>query len=136
FLPKSSAAAPPTEDHWRRRALAAEQRAERATLSLRKNVLPHLTLWLKEKFVHALFWQRKHLLETQRTGASQIAELEKRLAAIAPKLQEQITRTENRRIDPRPEQKQTAEKDPDRDAKFARAEDPSGTCDPSGSEMS
>jgi len=90
----SCASAQPAEDDWRRRALEAEQRAERATTTLRAELLPHLAQWLKQKLVRALFWQRAHLLETQRTGASQIAELEKRLAAIAPKLQEQITRSE------------------------------------------
>jgi len=106
----SSASAQPAEDDWRRRALEAEERAERATTTLRAELLPHLAQWCKQKLVRALFWQRAHLLETQHTGALQIAELEKRLAAIAPKLQEQIIRSESRLSEKQKERVQASEK--------------------------
>ena len=73
----------------RRRALAAEQRAERANAVIRNGLIPHLRQWLKQKLVRKLIVDRAQLLETQQAAAHKAMAVEERLARIEQQIQRQ-----------------------------------------------
>jgi hypothetical protein len=73
----------------RQRALAAEERAERATALVRNGLVPHLRHWLKHTLVRKLITDRAQLLETQRTAARKAMAVEARLARIEQQVQQQ-----------------------------------------------
>jgi 7TM-HD extracellular len=81
---------------WQKRALAAEQRAERAQAAIRDGVLPQLTEWLKHFFVQRLFAERKQVLAAQQSAAAELAELERRLDELHAPLQERLRAYEKR----------------------------------------
>src|SRR5256884_2775716 len=80
----------------KKRALAAEQRAERATELVRKGLIPHLARLMKDTLFYGVASQRAHLLKMQQTGAVQVAELEQRLVKIQSQLQGRLTAYERR----------------------------------------
>jgi hypothetical protein len=73
----------------RRRALAAEQRAERATAVIRSGLIPHLRQWLKQKLVRKLMADRAQLLGTQQAATLKAVAVEERLARIEQQIQRQ-----------------------------------------------
>jgi len=73
----------------RQRALAAEERAERATAALRHGLLPHLSQWLKQKLLRRLIADRTQLMETQQAATLKAMSVEARLARIELQIQEQ-----------------------------------------------
>jgi len=81
---------------WQQRALAAEQRAERAHAAIRAGVLPHFTLWLKQKFVRRLVAERQQMVDAQKSAASELAEMEQRLDEVHAPLQERLLAYEKR----------------------------------------
>ena len=81
---------------WQQRALAAEQRADRAHAAIRAGVLPQLADWLKQKFVRGLVSDRSQMLDTQKSAAAEMAELERRLDELHTPLQERLHAYEKR----------------------------------------
>ena len=73
----------------RQRALAAEQRADRAQAVIRNGLLPHLRQWLKQKLVRKLVADRAQLLETQQAAAHKVRAVEERLSRIERQIQRQ-----------------------------------------------
>jgi endonuclease/exonuclease/phosphatase family metal-dependent hydrolase len=73
----------------RRRALAAEQRAERATAVIRAGLIPHLRQWLKQNLVRKLVADRSQLLETQQVAAHKAMAVEERLSRLEQQIQRQ-----------------------------------------------
>jgi hypothetical protein len=73
----------------RQRALAAEQRAERANAVVRDGLIPQLGQWLKQKLVRKLIDDRASLLETQQAAAHKALAVEVRLARIEQQIQRQ-----------------------------------------------
>jgi len=80
----------------RRRALAAEQRAERANAVIRAGLIPHLGHWLKQKLVRRLISDRTRMLETQEVAARKAMAVEQRLARIEQQVQQQDRVYQNR----------------------------------------
>lgn len=81
---------------WRQRALAAEQRVDRAHAAIHAGVFPHLAEWLKQKFVRGLFAERQQMLDAQRSAASELVEMEQRLDELHTPLQERLHAYEKR----------------------------------------
>jgi hypothetical protein len=73
----------------RQRAVAAEQRAERANAVIRERLIPHLSAWLKQKLVRKLVDDRAQLLETQQAAAHKVMAVEERLTRIEEQVQRQ-----------------------------------------------
>ena len=74
----------------RQRALAAEERAERATAALRHGLIPHLSQWLKQKLLRKLIADRAQLMETQQAATLKAMAVEARLARVERQIQQQI----------------------------------------------
>jgi endonuclease/exonuclease/phosphatase family metal-dependent hydrolase len=79
-----------------RRATDAEERARRATELVRKGLVPQLGWLMRNQLFRGVVTQRAHLLEIQRAGAEQVAELEQRLMRIQCQLQSRLTAYERR----------------------------------------
>ena len=77
---------------WRNRAIAAENKAERAQQAVRSGFMG----WMREKVVRSLFHQREELLSVQQKAEIEIRELEQRLEELHAPLQERITAYEQR----------------------------------------
>jgi hypothetical protein len=73
-------------DSWQQRAVAAEQKAQRAHAAIRAGVLAQL----KQKLVGGLLAQRGQMIEAQRSAAAELAELERRLNELHAPLQERL----------------------------------------------
>lgn len=86
---------PATPDSWQQRAVAAEQKAERAHAAIRAGVLAQL----KEKLLGGLVSQRGQLLEAQRSAAAELAEMQRRLNELHAPLQERLKAYEARIAD-------------------------------------
>ncbi len=74
---------------WQRRALAAEQRADRAHEAIRRGVVPHFRRWLKQKFAQQMIEDRSQLLATQQAAANKALAVDERLARIEAQIREQ-----------------------------------------------
>lgn len=83
---------PAKPETWEQRALAAEQKAERAHAAIREGFLAQLN----EKLVGSLASQRQQLLEAQRSAAVEMAEMEQRLNELHAPLQERLRAYETR----------------------------------------
>jgi hypothetical protein len=83
---------------WKRRAIAAEQRADRASAVLKAGLLPQLSQWLKHKLVRRLVSDRAELLETQHAATLKALAVDERLSRIEQQIQRQTLAYE-RRID-------------------------------------
>jgi len=79
-----------------KRAAAAEQRARQATDLVREGLVPHLAHLMKDWLFRSVASQRAHLLLTQQAGASQVADLEQRLAKIQSQMQNRFGAYERR----------------------------------------
>jgi len=81
---------------WRRRALAAEHRAEQAHAALRTGALAQFSVWLKQHFVRGMISERSQMLDAQKAAATEMAELERRLDELHAPLQERLRAYEKR----------------------------------------
>src|SRR5439155_11699717 len=79
-----------------KRAAAAEQRARQATDLVREGLVAHLAHLMKDWLFRSVASQRAHLLLTQQAGASQVADLEQRLAKIQSQMQNRFGAYERR----------------------------------------
>jgi hypothetical protein len=73
-----------THEEWRRRAIAAEQRAHQATALVRSGMLAQLSKYLSTELVKKLISQRGDLIEGQRRAAERVEELAGRLENLEP----------------------------------------------------
>lgn len=85
----------PAEAGWQQRALAAEEKAARATDAIRSGVVAQL----KEKAVSSLVSQRGEMIEAQHAAAAEMAELERRLTELQTPLQDRLRAYESRIAD-------------------------------------
>lgn len=83
------------DDSWQQRALAAEEKAERAHVAIREGALAQL----KEKLVGNLVSQQGEMLEAQAAAAAELAEMERRLNELHAPLQERLRTYEARIAD-------------------------------------
>ena len=68
-----------TPEHWQKRALVAEARAEQATAMVRAGLLPQIARFLTDGLVKKLVFQRAELLATQNQAAGAVDDLAGRL---------------------------------------------------------
>ena len=80
------------DDAWRRRALAAEDKAERAQAAIRSGVMG----WMRERVVRTLFRQRTELLDAHAKAEAEIRELEQRLERLQAPFQDRLAAYEQR----------------------------------------
>jgi len=92
----SSLATRGESESWQPRALRAEHEAEHASALMRQGLIPHLSRWLKEKFVRRLIADRAQLLETQQAAALKTLALDQRLARVEVQIQQQNQAYERR----------------------------------------
>ncbi|HWY74178.1 MAG TPA: hypothetical protein VN281_01100 [Verrucomicrobiae bacterium] len=85
-------------EQWRRRALAAEERADKHADAMRRGLMPQMRRWLKEKLTRKLIADRSELLETQQTAALKAMAVDERLSKIESQIQQQNA-VYQRRID-------------------------------------
>jgi hypothetical protein len=85
-----------SDDEWRRRALAAEARAEQAQAALKASLAPQLAESLREAVVQGLAAQRSELLKAQQGAAMEISELVHRLDELKAPIQERLHSYETR----------------------------------------
>ena len=78
------------------RVADAERRAKRAAEVVRSGLVPHLADLMKDKLFRGVASQRAQLLRSQHSGASQVAELEQRLARIQLQVQNRFSAYERR----------------------------------------
>jgi hypothetical protein len=76
--------------YWRRRALQAEQRADRAASVIRAGLIPHLAQTMRDRVFSALLSQRTTLIQTQESSTEQVGELEQRLAVAQSQFEGRI----------------------------------------------
>lgn len=93
-IPTGTASA--TDVSWQKRAQVAEQRAERAQAALRAGAFAQLSHWLKQHFAQRLLTERTQMLDTQKSAANELAELEQRLDELHAPLQERLRAYEKR----------------------------------------
>ncbi len=84
---------------WQRRALLAEQQAERVQAALRDGFVSQAAQLFKDKSVMTLLSQREQLLQAQQCAAAEIAELERRLDELQSPLQARLSAYEHRIAD-------------------------------------
>ncbi|HLP76432.1 MAG TPA: hypothetical protein VK327_05875 [Candidatus Paceibacterota bacterium] len=99
MISSASADAPLADESWRQRALAAEQRAEKAQAVVRSGLIGHLAQWMANKMTQKMISQREQLLDTHDRAASEVAELEARLEKVQAPLQERLEAYEHRIAD-------------------------------------
>jgi hypothetical protein len=93
-----SVAAPDQVDVWQERALTAEKQAAQAQAVIRGGLLPHLSHWLRQKFVGTMMADRARLLAAQQAAAQKASAVDQRLARIETQVREQ-NRSYQRRIE-------------------------------------
>jgi len=84
------------ETGWRERALLAEARAEKATVLLRANLLPHLARWMTQALVQRLLTQRSEILTSQQQAEREVAQLATRLENLRAPLEDRLKAYEKR----------------------------------------
>ena len=94
----SDTAAEAQLQEWQQRALAAEQRAQRADAIVRTGMLPFLSHWLRQNLFRKLIADRADLLENQKTATLKVIAVDERLSRIELQLQQQ-NQTYERRIE-------------------------------------
>ncbi len=93
---ESSGSGQSETEQWRRRALAAEERAERTAAAVRQGLMPQMRRWLKQKLVRKLISDRTELLETQHAAALKAMAVDERLSRIELQIQQQNAAYERR----------------------------------------
>lgn len=89
---------PPIEasGDWRQRAIAAEERAQKAQAMVRAGLLAHLAQWLSDRMTRKLLTQRAELVDAHQKAALEMAELEARLEKVQAPLQDRLLAYERR----------------------------------------
>ena len=64
--------------------------------AIRRNLIPHLAAWLKQKFLQVLMQQRAGLIETQEVATRQMLLFEQRLAKVQKQMEQRIRAYETR----------------------------------------
>jgi len=77
-------------EDWRKRALAAEARADKATALLRTNMVPHMARWMMSEFMRKVTLQRRAVLTDQQKAEREVAELTERLEHVHAPLEERL----------------------------------------------
>jgi hypothetical protein len=72
---------------WKRRAIAAEQRADRANAVIKAGLLPQLSQWLRNKLVNRLVSDRAELLEAQQVVTLKALAVDERLSRLEIQIQ-------------------------------------------------
>ena len=85
-----------SEESWRTRALAAEQRAQQAQAVVRAGLWSHLARWMSDKLVQRLLWQHWHLLAAQQKAVEEMAELGERLEVVHARMHDRLQAYEQR----------------------------------------
>jgi hypothetical protein len=86
-------------DGWQQRALAAEQRAEKAQTVIREGLIGHLARWMSDTLVQKLLMQRAHLIETQQEAVNEVDRLGQRLDSIHMRMQDRLLAYERRIVE-------------------------------------
>ena len=81
---------------WQKRALAAEQQAQRANDVIRAGLMSFMREWLKQKLFRRLIEERAALLETQQAATFKALAVDERLSRIELQLQQQNQAYEQR----------------------------------------
>jgi DNA repair exonuclease SbcCD ATPase subunit len=81
---------------WKARALAAEERAAKATALLKARLMPQLARWMMGELLQKLMHQRSHLLTSQQKAEEEVEELEQRLEKLHAPLEERLRAYERR----------------------------------------
>jgi shikimate kinase len=81
---------------WQERALAAEQRAARATQVIRAGLTPHLARLMKDQLVWTLRTQRNQMVAAHGGGAALMEEMEQRLEQIQVDFESRVETYERR----------------------------------------
>jgi len=84
------------ETTWRRRALLAEARADKATSLLRSSLLPHLARWMSNELVQRLLLQRSEILTLHQKAEKEVADLAHRLDQLHAPLEDRLRAYEKR----------------------------------------
>lgn len=84
------------EMDWQHRALHAEHRANQAAEVVKQGLIPHVSAWMRDRFLNRLLNQRKELVETQNVSTHQVSELEERVSKINSLFQDRIDDYESR----------------------------------------
>lgn len=84
------------EEEWMRRALVAEERAEKVQALARAGLTPRLRRLLKEKMVQQLASQRQELIHDQVSATQHAGDLETRLGQVHGPLRERLAAYEER----------------------------------------
>jgi hypothetical protein len=81
---------------WQERALAAEERAARATHLIRSGLTPHLARLMKDQLVWTLRAQRNEMVSAQGSGARLMTEMEQRLEQVQADFESRVGEYEQR----------------------------------------
>ncbi len=84
---------------WRERALAAEERAQKANAMLRTKMLPHLARWMVQEFAQRLLSQRREILSEHQTAEREVADLADRLEQVHAPLEDRLRAYEKRIVE-------------------------------------
>ena len=74
---------------WQQRALAAEQKAERANEAIRAGLMSYMREWVKQKLFRKLIEDRTQLLESQHVATLKALAVDERLARLEIQIQQQ-----------------------------------------------
>jgi len=85
--------------YWEQRALAAEQRANKAAAVVKDGLTPHLARLMKDQLVWTLLAQRNQMVSAQESGVSMVEELEQRLESIQTEFESRVESYERRIVE-------------------------------------
>jgi hypothetical protein len=81
---------------WRKRALAAERKAEKLSAMMRRRLVPNLAQWLSQHFVGSLLAERVQMIDAQKLAELEVSQLEERLTALRAPLGDRLKAYEKR----------------------------------------
>ena len=81
---------------WQQRALAAEQKVEKANDAIRDGLMTYLAEWLKQKLFRKLIADRAQLLESQQVATVRALAVDERLSRLEVQIQQQNQAYEQR----------------------------------------
>lgn len=82
--------------YWQQRALAAEQKAEKAHAVIRQGLIAHLARWMSDTLVQKLLLQRAQLIEAQQKAVTEVDRLGQRLDSIHSRMHHRLVEYEGR----------------------------------------
>jgi hypothetical protein len=81
---------------WQQRAIAAEQKAQKANEVIRAGLMSYMREWLKQKLFRKLIADRTELLESQHLATMKVLAVDERLSRIELQIQQQNQAYEQR----------------------------------------